>query len=157
MKKNSKQIARIKKPGALSSYDSILSEIIDLLEAARRASARTINALMTATYWEVGRRIVEFEQGGMQRATYADALLKQLSAELTTRFGRGFSRQNFQQMRQFYLVYPPEKICQTVSGKLSRKKLEDTITLSKPSKLREIAGIFPLSWSHYVALLSVKS
>ena len=109
MKKHYKQSAITKRP-ATSNYDVVLSDIVDLLEAARRASARAINAFMTSTYWEIGRRIVEFEQGGKQRAAYAEALLKHLSAELTTKFGRGFSRQNLQQMRQFYAVYPPEKI-----------------------------------------------
>ncbi len=156
MKKHYKQSALIKRPG-ISNYDLVLSDIVDLLEAARRASARAINAFMTATYWEIGRRIVEFEQGGKQRAAYAEALLKHLSAELTTKFGRGFSRQNLQQMRQFYAVYPPEKIRQTLSGKLSQIEIENTVTLSRTSKLKELAGIFPLSWSHYVALLSVKN
>jgi predicted nuclease of restriction endonuclease-like (RecB) superfamily len=153
MKKHYKQSALIKRSG-ISNYDVVLSDIVDLLETARRASARAINAFMTATYWEIGRRIVEFEQGGKQRAAYAEALLKHLSAELTTKFGRGFSRQNLQQMRQFYAVYPPEKIRQTVSGKL---EIDNTVILSRTSKLKELAGIFPLSWSHYVALLSVKN
>jgi len=59
----------------------LVGGIGDLLEAARRTSARTLNALMTATYWEVGRRIVEFEQGGKLRAEYGEELLKQLSAD----------------------------------------------------------------------------
>ncbi len=61
---------------------------------------------MTATYWEIGRRIVEHEQQGEQRAAYGRELLGRLSADLRTRFGRGFSRQNLQQMRQFYLLFP---------------------------------------------------
>ncbi len=51
----------------------ILAEVIDLLESARRASARVVNAVMTATYWQVGRRIVESEQGGASRAGYGRA------------------------------------------------------------------------------------
>jgi len=56
-----------------------------LLEAARRVSARTVNAFMTATYWEIGRRIVEFEQGGKERAEYGETLLLRLSHDLTAR------------------------------------------------------------------------
>jgi hypothetical protein len=51
-----------------SSYDSLIGTIRSLVEAARQSAARSINALMTATYWEIGRRIVEFEQGGHGRA-----------------------------------------------------------------------------------------
>lgn len=83
----------------------------------RRSSARAVNAVMTETYWEIGRRIVEWEQDGRERAAYGDAMFKRLAMDLTKRFGRGFSRQNLQQMRQFYRAYPLEQICQTPSGK----------------------------------------
>jgi len=99
-------------------YSGLLGGIGELLEAARRASARTVNAFMTATYWEVGRRIVEFEQGGAKRAGYGEELLARLADDLTTQFGRGFSRQNLQRFRQFYLSQPTERICSTLSGKL---------------------------------------
>ncbi len=75
-------------------YAAILAEVIDLLESARRASARVVNAVMTATYWQVGRRIVEIEQSGSERAEYGESVLSRLAADLTGRFGRGFSRQN---------------------------------------------------------------
>jgi hypothetical protein len=91
-----------------SRYPGLLNDLSALLDSARRASARAVNALMTATYWEVGRRIVEFEQGGEKRAGYGLELLERLSADLTRRFGRGFSRQNLQYMRQFYLAFPTE-------------------------------------------------
>ncbi len=68
---------------------------------------------MTATYWEIGRRIVEYEQGGMQCAEYGEGLLKRLAADLTARFGRGFSKRNLEQMRLFYASFP---IAQTVSA-----------------------------------------
>jgi predicted nuclease of restriction endonuclease-like (RecB) superfamily len=157
MKKNSKPTILAKRGAIISGYESILSDIVDLLESARRASARAINALMTATYWEVGRRIVEFEQGGKKRATYAEALLKRLSADLSAQFGRGFSRQNLQQMRQFYITYSPEKIRQTLSGKLGQEEIENIVVPSGAPRLEEMTAIFRLSWSHYVALLSVKN
>jgi hypothetical protein len=56
--------------------------LVDLLENARRVSARAVNTIMTATYWEVGRRIVDFEQGGKKRAGYGEALLERLAADL---------------------------------------------------------------------------
>ena len=79
-------------------YGDIHSSIVQLLEEARRAAARSVNALMTASYWEIGRRIVEAEQGGQERAEYGEQLIKRLAEDLTTRFGRGFSRQNLWQI-----------------------------------------------------------
>lgn len=89
-------------PGA-AGYDDALRDIVLLLEQARRAAARSVNAVMAATYWAVGRRIVEEEQGGRGRAAYGEQLLERLSADLTKRFGRGFGLINLQQMRRFYL------------------------------------------------------
>ena len=66
---------------AIESYEGLLQGVVHLLERARTASARSINAIMTSTYWEIGRRIVEFEQGGKLRAEYGEELLKQLSAD----------------------------------------------------------------------------
>ena len=104
---------------APANYPGLVGGIGELLDAARRASVRTVNAFMTATYWEVGRRIVEFEQGGEKRAGYGEELLDRLATDLNSRFGRGFSRQNLQNMRQFYHAAPPEQIRQTLSGKLA--------------------------------------
>ena len=74
-----------------TGYNSVLTEVVRLLENSRRASARAVNAVMIATYWEVGRRIVEGEQSGGERAGYGKELLKRLSADLTAKFGQGFS------------------------------------------------------------------
>ena len=74
----------------IEQHDSgIRAEIVALLRAARIASARSVNALMTASYWEIGRRIVQFEQVGEERAEYGEALLSQLAVDLTRQFGRG--------------------------------------------------------------------
>jgi len=104
MKKRVKQSDR--SPHSITGYDSVLSGIVRLLEGSRRASARTVNAIMTATYWEMGRRIVEFEQGGSLRAEYGERLMEKLSADLTARFGRGFGLIQVRIMRQFFLAYP---------------------------------------------------
>lgn len=89
-----------------AGYDAVLADVVVLLEEARRTAARAVNAVMTATYWEVERQLVQSEQGGKERAEYGKALLKQLSADLTSRFGRGFSERNLQQMRLFYIGWP---------------------------------------------------
>lgn len=137
-----------------NEYDSILSDLVDLLEQSRRLTARSVNAIMTATYWEIGRRIVEIEQGGEERAEYGVELLKRLSKDLTDKFGRGFGVDNLQRMRVFYQLWLPKKIYATVSGQSSDKKYA---TLSRKSSLTEIARCFPLPWSHYVLLLSVEN
>ncbi|MDR2112905.1 MAG: DUF1016 N-terminal domain-containing protein, partial [Candidatus Accumulibacter sp.] len=102
---------------AATDYANVHEGIVVLLQAARSATARSVNALMTASYWEIGRRIVEFEQGGEKRAEYGNVLLKRLSGDLTARFGRGFGIYNLQQMRLFYLAWPAEKIYWTLSNK----------------------------------------
>jgi len=79
-------------PAAARDYSGLVNGVSELLDSARRASVRAVNAFMTATYWEVGRRIVEFEQGGENRAEYGKKLMEQLSTDLTRRFGRGFGQ-----------------------------------------------------------------
>ena len=102
---------------AVADYSGLLGGVSELLEAARRASARTVNALMTATYWEVGRRIVEFEQEGEKRAGCGEELLDRLSVDLESRFGRGFSRSNLPSMRQLYQSVPTSEIWPTLSAR----------------------------------------
>jgi hypothetical protein len=103
-----------KKPSIVKSYDGLLQGVVHLLEETRRGVARSVNAIMTATYWEIGRRIVEHEQEGKQRAEYGEPLLARLAADLTGRFGRGFSERNLGKMRLFYLSW---KIPPTLSAK----------------------------------------
>src|SRR4051812_8443748 len=97
-----------------NTHDAALTEIVDLIEIARRRAARMVNATMTAVYWSIGRRIVLEEQRGTRRAEYGEELIEQLAQRLTTRFGRGFGRANLWQMRAFYLTYA--EIPQTASG-----------------------------------------
>ena len=132
-------------------FPSILADVVELLESARRASARSVNAIMTATYWEIGRRIVEYEQGGEGRAAYGERLIERLSADLKKRFGRGFSVINLRQMRRFYLEWHDSPIQQTVSVEL------DAASLSGQSYRTAITRRFPLPWSHYVKLLAVSN
>jgi predicted nuclease of restriction endonuclease-like (RecB) superfamily len=137
-------------------YGGIHSDIVALLEAARHAAARSVNALMTASYWKIGRRIVEFEQSGKGRADYGHAVLKRLSVDLTSRFGRGFSERNLEQMRLFYQAWPAERISQTPSAKSSLPQPLLALPGESPN-LPALAQAFPLPWSAYVHLLSVKS
>lgn len=82
-----------------------ISGIKELLQNARNSIYQTINTTMTQTYWEIGRRIVEEEQGGAIRAEYGKGLIKYLSLELTIEFGKGFSVDNLENMRKFYIAF----------------------------------------------------
>ncbi len=146
-------------------YEVLLGDIIGVLDQARSAAARGVNTLMTTAYWLIGRRIVEHDQAGASRADYGSRLLDRLSADLSGRLGRGFSRRNLQQIRQFYLTWPPDQIRQTLSAE--SKPVETGLTTSaEPATLAIVplpavgdprwARAFPLSWSAYVRLLTIK-
>jgi len=94
--------------------NNLINDIKILLYSAKNSIYQTINATMTQTYWEIGRRIVEEKQGGEKRAEYGKALIKKLSIELAQDFGKGFSVDNLENMRKFYLAYPKSE---TVSRK----------------------------------------
>lgn len=113
------------------NYKNLISSISGILAQGRKMAYQTINTILTTTYWQIGRQIVEFEQGGKERAEYGEAIIKQLSVDLTKRFGKGFSYRNLQQMKKFYATFG---IMQTVS-----------------------AQSFPLPWSHYVRLMSIEN
>ena len=158
-----------KKPASSAAYALLLRRLVNLLEEARRASARTVNVIMTATYWQVGRHIVEFEQTGQRRAPYGEQLLDRLSEDLTKRFGRGFSVDHLELMRLFYTNYSLAAISETVSRKLlstsagiSESPIRKSPAVTNPviseSVIRkftvaEWSQVFPLSWTHYVHLL----
>lgn len=108
------------------NYNDIRAGIVELLNAARSSAARNVNSIMTAAYWEIGRRIVIREQSGEQRAEYGEQLIEQLAEDLTQQFGRGFGKANLWQMRAFYRCWPEEKILQTVSGESYNHNLSMT-------------------------------
>lgn len=136
-------------------YDQFYEGIAELLREARRLAARSVNAIMTASYWEVGRHIVENEQSGGERSEhYGEKVVERLAEDLTAEFGKGFSYRNVWRMRKFYLTYGPEKILPTVSAEsLSVQKIKERTTSERLSLLQKA---FPLSWSQYVELLSIK-
>jgi len=187
MSKTKKTQKAGKRVQAKPDYDHVLSDVVELLDAARRASARVVNSVMTATYWEIGRRIVEQEQGGQKRADYGEVLVRRLALDLTTRFGRGFGFSQLKMMRQFYHTFPDagttkplilqspiEKsgIGQSLIGQSG--SVESALTpigqsligkfKSPPGgfspaleHLGRIARAFPLPWTHYVRLLRVRN
>ncbi len=157
----------MKKVSKTHTYSSLITDLATLIEQGRKAAVRHVNTVLVATYWFIGRRIVEFEQKGKERAEYGEVLLERLANDLTSKFGKGFGRENLRLMRQFYLTYQDLQISQTVSGEsLPEKSQTASGELSfvesekNRQKIQTVSGIsetlirkFPLSWSHYCLLL----
>ncbi|SDQ02066.1 PDDEXK nuclease domain-containing protein [Ectopseudomonas guguanensis] len=106
----------------------LLAELAELIRLARHQAVRAVDAIQVQTCWEIGRHIVEFEQGGQTRAAYGKQLLPALAKELAAEFGRGFDATNLRHMRAFFLAFP-------IRDALRRE----------------------LSWTHYRTLLKVDS
>lgn len=155
MKKKKTTTALVRRSDA---YTGFAGDIAALLEEARHQAARSVNAILTATYWEIGRRIVEFEQKGKRQAEYGEQLLARLLQDLTARFGRGFSVDSLERMRAFFLVYPPDKISASLMRKsLTPPNFQTPSGQSMSDYLMILGQAFPLSWTHYIRLLSVRT
>jgi predicted nuclease of restriction endonuclease-like (RecB) superfamily len=137
------------------NYDNIRAEIVELLKAARSTAARNVNSIMTATYWEIGRRIVEQELKGEARANYGEQLLELLAKDLTRQFGRGFGNINLWRMRAFYRAWSDGEILSTLSKEFC-KLLPFNNVNPLSSNISTLSASFPLPWSAYVRLLGVK-
>ena len=95
-----------------AEYVDVRSDIVEPLETARAVSARSINAVMTATYWEIGRRIVESEMRGEKRADYGERMVERLAVDVTGQSWRGFGQINLWRMRPFFQAWPEKQILQ---------------------------------------------
>lgn len=152
----------MKKPAPTTTHvlGPLITEVRGLIQSARHAVATTANTLQVMTNFEIGRRIVEHEQQGTERAEYGKELLKELSARLSEEFGRGFSVSNLQLMRKFF-IENQSRIQQKPSVKLplSRITQKPSGQLSDPQIFQKTSGKLPftLSWSHYVLLLTIKN
>jgi len=166
------------------NYSSLLGRIADILVEARIKVVREINKAQVLAYWEIGREIIEFEQKGKIRADYGQRLLIKLSEDLVQKFGRGFSVDNLQLMRRFYITFPGKQIYETLSRKsqkrqtvsdeslkgkqfqaasgksetVSRKFTIPQTVSAKFQKSQTVSGKFEpmLAWSHYCELLKVE-
>ncbi|HOM97522.1 MAG TPA: PDDEXK nuclease domain-containing protein [Acetomicrobium sp.] len=153
----------MKKVPTAQNYSTLVTDLASLIEQGRKAAVRYVNAALVATYWLMGRRIVEYEQKGKERAEYGEALLKKISADLTPRFGKGFTERNLGHMRQFYISY--QKILNTPCAELEEKPQEKahTVCAELAPISQTVSGIsetlsrkFPLSWSHYRLLMRIE-
>ena len=139
----------MKKITKTQTYSTLITDLASLIEQGRKAAVRYVNTALVATYWLMGRTIVEYEQKGEERAEYGEALLKNLANDLSPKYGKGFSERNLELMRKFYLYYP---ISQTLSAKSEKKShtLSSQPSVAIPNTL---STKFPLSWSHYCLLM----
>jgi predicted nuclease of restriction endonuclease-like (RecB) superfamily len=133
----------------------LVQEIRDLVQSARRAASRNVNTLQVATNFEIGRRIVEYEQQGSKRAEYGERIVRELSHRLTKELGRGFSKRNLEYIRRFYLEYRnvTPQIAQTLSAQLPAKT--PTETPISQTLCDQFKPQFTLSWSHYIFLMNI--
>ena len=138
-------------------HSTLVERVISLVEEARRKVASAANVALVYTYYEIGRMIVEDEQGGMERADYGKALLKEMSTKLTNRFGKGWSVENLTLMRKFYIVYSMSEN-NIQSSKSSAKEIVNGVYEIQQSSLPELATTTPrfvVSWSHYLILMRI--
>jgi predicted nuclease of restriction endonuclease-like (RecB) superfamily len=110
-------------------YSHLLERISETYTHGRGRAVAAVNAALTQTYWEVGKHIVEFEQGGKSKAEYGKDLIRNLAKDLTARHGKGFSRTNLVYMRLFYQRYP---ISQTLSDLLSWSHIVELAKIDDP-------------------------
>jgi predicted nuclease of restriction endonuclease-like (RecB) superfamily len=97
----------------------LIADVLHILQTARQKAYAVVNSEMVLAYWLMGKRIVEEEQQGEQKATYGEAILKTLSVALTAQLGKGFSYANLRNFRQFYLTYPNDTNCYALRSNLS--------------------------------------
>jgi len=135
-------------------YSRLIADLDVLIEQGRKAAVRSINTALVSTYWLIGRRIVEFEQKGKERAEYGEATLRRIAEDLTRKFGKGFGLSQMKMIRQFYLAYPGKS--RTLSGQSVQSEKGQTLSGQLPATdTSDISVRFPLSWSHYCLLVRI--
>ena len=120
--------------------NNYINEIKKILKNARQKAYTAVNSAMVEAYWEIGRRIVEEEQNGKERAEYGKEIVKNLSKELTEEFGKGYSYRTLREIRQFYLMFSDFEKWRTVSAKLTWSHFQKVLRVSN-----EKARIFYLT------------
>ncbi len=130
------------------STTSFYSDIRQILEASRQKVYTAVNSAMVEAYWHIGKRIVEEEQQGKGRAKYGQHLIKNLSAQLTVEFGKGFSVANLKNFRQFYLIFPENEKGYAVRSELSWTHYRALIRVDNPkARLWYMEEAIEQNWS----------
>ena len=124
----------------LTSADALYAQIQTVLQQARQQAKRSVNQTMVQTYWQIGKLIVEHEQGGEDRAAYGAKTLQTLALKLSGEFGKGFSAPNLRNFRQFYLTYTQDQICYSPSSELSWTHFRLLMRVPDPAARQWYAG-----------------
>ena len=139
-----------------NTVSSLFTEVKTIIENAKRQIVRNVNSIIVYSYIQIGKRIVEFEQQGNSRAEYAEETIKKLSQELTREFGKGYSIDNLEKMRKFYLTYE-QRISESPVRKSTLKttKKSESLVRNLQNPIDKFGSRFPLSWTHYFHLLKI--
>jgi hypothetical protein len=139
-------------------YGQLLNDIASLLEDGRRSVIRQINTILVETYWQIGQRIVQFEQSGKDRADYGEKLIMNLSRDLSAVYGKGFDERNLRYMRKFYILYLKRyTICTDSKNRNAARSISVKRNAARLESRKKDAArpVFPLAWTNYRALLSI--
>lgn len=120
--------------------NNYINEIKKILKNARQKAYTAVNSAMVEAYWKIGRRIVEEEQSGRERAEYGKEIIKNLSKELTEEFGKGFGERNIRNIRQFYVLFSDYEKWKSLISKLTWTHIQKVLRVSN-----EKARIFYLT------------
>ena len=121
----------IEKNNSLTNQETFVGEIRTIIDNARSAAIRSVDFNRVQMYWNIGRRIVEEEQHGKERADYGTYLIKNLAKELEPEYGSGFGVRQLEQSRQFYRTYP---IANTLRSQLNWSQYRRLIQIEDPDK-----------------------
>ncbi len=142
------------------SFGGLVGDIREIISQARSFTRRSVNSLQVISNYLIGKRLVDSEQPGKERAEYGKETLKQLSAELTKEFGKGYSATNLEYMRKFYRTYNPRiKMIPQTASEISKGQKPQTgseeLSLSRIGQT--LSAQLPLSWSHYLFLMGISN
>ena len=120
-----------------TNFSQVVNDIKQIIDTGRNAAYAAVDATMIATYWNIGRRIVEEEQHGQERAQYGKELIKTLAKELTHEYGSGYSDRYLRAFRQFYLVMPNYQIWKSRFPNLTWTHIYRTLRVGGEEQLRK--------------------
>lgn len=118
------------------NFSQVVDDIKQIIDSGRNAAYAAVDATMIATYWHIGRRIVEEEQDGQERAQYGKELIKTLAKELTHAYGNGYSDRYLRAFRQFYLVMPNYQIWKSRFSNLTWTHIYRTLRVGDETAIR---------------------
>lgn len=133
------------------AVEYLYGQVSEIVDNARSTAFKQVNLLQIVTNLLVGKRIVEDEQQGNIRAKYGKSVLKQLSLKLTKKYGRGFSVDNLENMRKFYLKFG-DRISGAIFERLENSKSESLIRILGKEEIP-----FKLTWTHYLILMRIEN